>query len=134
MEWRKTRRQQSQLSQKLHPSLCYTITKEEGSSTRRVGAIGRSPGTILLDPCLHREITKHNRSSNTRPVRAPALDYYHRVSWCPWSIDSAKIDLQLVLSFSRRDEKDARQTRFMAHVPPCDVPGPRYEDDEHDDD
>lgn len=41
--------------------------------------------------------------------------------WCPWSIDNARIDLELVLLFSTGRKRDARQTRFMAHVPRCDI-------------
>lgn len=51
---------------------------------------------------------------------------------CPgvFGASTARGSISSSCFFSRRDEKDARQTRFMAHVPPC---GPRYDDDEHDD-
>lgn len=97
------------------------------SSVRRLGATGHSSRTLSRNPSFHIESNDSQctrivggtaRRSNTRLVRAPALEYYH----CPGVLGASTTRGSISVRAPSMGRPDTRQARFMAHVHPCVVP------------
>lgn len=100
-----------------------TVTQslsKKGSSTRRVGAIGRSPGTILLHPWLHHWDHKALGRTKKRHPASPRTCTRILPPWCPGVLgaSTARGSNSTSCSFSRRRRKGRASDPFHGACAP----------------